>query len=479
MLRPTPLLALPLLAALAAPAWAQQDMEPGPEDVALDGPGPDLTVETEDGTLRVEITRGIIEPTDIALAGFHDEGGAGPLAAQIQAVIGEDLTGTGLFHAIPPAAHLEDRASFDAPVRWQSWRAIHAEALVTGAVSRAAGQVTLKFRLHDVVEGEPLGAGIRLDGAEGDWRRLAHKAADQIYTRLTGEGPYLDSRIVLVAEDGPSEARRKRLAIIDQDGAGFQYLSDGRDLVLSPKLAPDGRRLVFTSFSNGVPRVAVLDLDSGRTQIMQSTPGTMSFAPNWSPDGRWIAYSQEEGGATNLWLMDAASGAARPLTRGPSIDTSPDFSPDGRRIVFESDRSGQTQLYVLSLDEGGAAGLPEARRISFGAGSYGTPAWSPRGDLIAFTRSDEAAAAEGAPPASGLRIGVMRPDGNGERLLTAAHLDEGPSWSPNGRVIAFARRAVDGTESGALHSIDVTGRNLRRIQVSGAVSDPDWGPLRP
>src|SRR5690606_10301563 len=171
------------------------------------------------------------------------------------------------------------------------------------------------------------------------------------------------------------------------------------------------RRLVFTSFSNGVPRVAVLDLDSGRTQIMQSTPGTMSFAPNWSPDGRWIAYSQEEGGATNLWLMDAASGAARPLTRGPSIDTSPDFSPDGRRIVFESDRSGQTQLYVLSLDEGGAAGLPEARRISFGAGSYGTPAWSPRGDLIAFTRSDEAAAAEGAPPASGLRIGVMRPDG--------------------------------------------------------------------
>lgn len=467
MPRPRLLFALPLLAALAGPGQAQ-------EDVALD----------DDGTLRVEITRGVIEPTDIALAVFHDEGGAGALAEQIRAVITADLTGTGLFRAIPRQAHLEDRASFDAPVRWQSWRAVHAEALVTGAVALSAGQVTLKFRLHDVVEGEPLGAGMRLEGAEADWRRLAHKAADQVYGRLTGEGPYFDSRIVLVAEDGPADARRKRLAIMDQDGAGLQPLSDGRDLVLSPRMAPDGQRVVFTSFSNGVPRVAMLDLASGRTQILQSTQGTMSFAPGWSPDGRWIVYSQEEGGATNLWLMDAASGAARPLTRGPSIDTSPDFAPDGRRIVFESDRSGQTQLYVLSLDEGSTASLPEARRISFGAGSYGTPAWSPRGDLIAFTRRDQPAPdGEADTPPPGSRIGVMRPDGHGERMLTEAHLDEAPSWSPNGRVIVFARRTDggtgDGTESGALHSIDVTGRNLRLIQMSGAASDPDWGPLRP
>ena len=468
-----PLVALLALAAPAAPAAAQQ------------APVIDVPLEDDD-TLRVEITRGVIEPTEIALATFHDEGGAASLAPSIQTVITGDLTGTGLFHAIPAQAHLEDRAGFEAPVRWQSWRAIHAEALVTGAVARPEGPdgpVALKFRLYDVVEGQPLGAGMRLDAAEPDWRRLAHKAADQIYARLTGEGPYFDSRIVLVAEDGPPEARRKRLAIADQDGAGLAFLTDGRDLVLSPRLSPDGRRVAHTSFANGVPRVAVLDLGTGRSQILQSAPGTMSFAPAWSPDGRWIAYSQEEGGATNLWLMEAASGAARPLTRGPSIDTSPDFAPDGRRIVFESDRSGQTQLYVLSLDEGGAASLPPARRISFGPGSYGTPVWSPRGDLIAFTRRDagEDTGADGGESAgaTGVRIGIMRPDGHAERPLTEAHLDERPSWSPNGRVIAFTRQTGDGTGSGALHSIDVTGRNLRPIQGIGAASDPHWGPLRP
>lgn len=472
---------------------------------ALDG---DMAVEVapatedEDRPLRIEITEGIISPITIAITPFHDEGGAAGLVADITKVISDDLTETGLFRAIPEMAQLEKRESFNAPIHWPSWRAVHAEALVTGAVSQSGvsaqesdpndippdgHRITVKFRLHDVTTGEPLGSGIKLDGTDADWRRLAHKVADQIYMRLTGEGAYLDSAIVFVAESGPKGARVKQLAIMDQDGANMRMLTDGRDLVLSPKLAPDGRRVLFTSFANGLPQIAVLALETGRTQILQSRPDIMSFAASWSPDGRWIAYSQEEAGITNLWLMDVASGAARPLTRGTSIDTAPSFAPDGRQIVFESDRSGRPQLYILSLDENGTGGgTPKPRRISFGDGHYSTPAWSPRGDLIAFTKRSTPADKEGE-----YHIGTMHPDGSAERLLTSSVLDEGPSWSPNGRVILFTHQAAgdgqadDGdngnpaTEKPRLHAIDVTGRNLRAIKMQEAASDPDWGPLRP
>lgn len=506
MPRSLPILSLLFAAALPGMVLAQ-DTVPGSGTIS---DTVDIVTEDEDdGPLRIEITEGVIEPVAIALPAFHDEGGAGDLGRAIHDVIISDLTGTGLFDAIPPVAHIETRRSFDSPVHWQSWRAIHAEALVTGAVSRQGDQITLKFRLHDVPAGELFGSGIGLDGPASEWRRLAHKAADRIYARLTGEGAYFDSRIAFIAESGPSDARIKQLAIMDQDGAGLHMLSDGHDLVLAPRLSPDGRRIAYTTFSNGMPRVAVLDLDTGRSRIVQSSPDTMSFAPAWSPDGRWIVYSQEEAGMTNLWLMEGASGAARPLTRGPSIDTSPSFSPDGKQIVFESDRSGSPQLYVMNLSDSGPLRDAPARRISFGEGRYGNPAWSPRGDLLAFVyrpgtekpgATQAGAAPDGPvgifhppPPRPGrdadagndpdtgkqeeFHIGVMRPDGSAERLLTRSHLDETPSWSPNGRVIVFTRADRDGIPR--LHTIDVTGRNLRELGLALAASDPDWGNLEP
>ncbi len=417
----------------------------------------------QDGPLRIEITEGVIEPLPFAIAPFHDEGGGGELVAQIQRVIADDLTGTGLFREIPAEAHIARPGSFSDPVNYEDWKAINAQALVTGAVSGSGDKVVVKFRLFDVFSGQPLGDGMQFDAGKGNWRRAAHKVADQVYSRITGEGPYFDSRVAFVQETGPKNNRTKRIGIMDYDGANTKWLTDGSVLVLAPRFSPDGNRLLYTSFASGFPHVMELDVNSVRSRTLSEQQGTMSFAPRYSPDGRWIVYSLERGGNTDIFLMDAASGAQRQLTNAPSIETAPAFSPDGTKIVFESDRSGTPQLYVMP------AGGGEPTRISFGEGRYGTPVWSPRGDLIAFTNQK----------GGQFHIGVMRTDGSEERLLTQSFLDEGPSWAPNGRVVMFTRVTPGAEGEPRLHSVDISGRNMRPLNMRDAASDPDWGPLLP
>lgn len=432
--------------------------------MALAGLGLAAPVAAQDGPLRIEITNGVIEPMPFAIAAFHDEGGAGEYLAQVQSLIAADLSGTGLFREIPASAHIARPESFDAPVSYEDWKAINAQALITGAVRVEGGKVIVKFRLFDVFAGQPLGDGMQFDAGTGNWRRAAHKAADQVYARLTGEGPYFDSRVAFVQESGPKDARRKRIGIMDYDGANAKFLTDNSALVLKPRFSPDGSRLLYTSYASGFPQAMMIDVNSlGVRQLSGMQQGTMSFSPRFSPDGRWILYSLEQGGNTDIYQMDAASGAQRALTNAPSIETSPSYSPDGRQIVFESDRSGTPQLYIMGANGG------EPKRISFGEGRYGTPVWSPRGDMIAFTRQ-----------VSGkFHIGVMRTDGSEEKMLTESFLDEGPTWAPNGRVVMFTRVTPGGNGQPFLHSVDITGRNMRPVKISGAASDPDWGPLLP
>nr|WP_236635885.1 Tol-Pal system beta propeller repeat protein TolB [Paracoccus aminophilus] len=417
----------------------------------------------QDGPLRIEITDGVVEPMPIAIAPFQDEGGAGQYLEQVQRLIAADLTGTGLFREIPQSAYISRPASFDAPIAYEDWKAINAQALVTGAVSVKGGKVVVKFRLFDVFSGQPLGDGMQFDAGTGNWRRAAHKAADQVYARLTGEKPYFDSRVVFVSESGPKNARLKRIGIMDYDGANPKWMTDTSALVLAPRFSPDGNRILYTSYASGFPQVVLMDVNSLATRALGEQQGTMSFSPRFSPDGRWIVYSLEQNGNTDIYQMDAATGAKRALTNAPSIETSPSYSPDGKQIVFESDRSGKPQLYVMS------AGGGEPKRISFGDGSYGTPVWSPRGDYIAFTRK----------VGGKFHIGVMRTDGSGEKMLTESFLDEGPTWSPNGRVVMFTRSSAGDSGQSTLNSVDITGRNMRPVQFNGAASDPDWGPLLP
>jgi TolB protein len=321
--------------------------------------------------------------------------------------------------------------------------------------------LSVKFRLFDVVSGQQLGDGLQLDGSTDTWRRIAHRVSDQVYMRLTGEQGYFDSRVAFIAESGPRENRRKQLAIMDQDGENVQFLTDGAALTFAPRFSPTGDRLLYTSYESGFPRIYLMDVATRRRDIIGDQPGSMTFAPRWTPDGQSVVYSLSVNGITDLYFLNLASGQRWQLTQTNSIDTAPSFAPDGTRLVFESDRSGSSQLYVMGLQGG------EPTRISQGQGRYSAPVWSPRGDLIAYTKQ-----------VSGrFHIGVMRPDGSAERVLTQSFLDEGATWSPNGRVIMFSREEAGGNP--ILMSVDITGRNLRRIPTPGPASDPSWSPLLP
>ena len=417
----------------------------------------------QNGPLRIEITEGVIEPLPFAVPNFVAETpAAGQLAAQLARVVSDDLVGTGLFREVPSSAYISQFTSFSAPVQYADWKAINAQALVTGAVSKdGSGRITVKFRLYDVFAGQEMGSGLQFTGTDAGWRRMAHKVADAVYSRITGEGGYFDSRVVYVAETGPKDNRRKRLAIMDYDGANVQYLTDSSSIVLAPRFSPTGDRVLYTSYESGSPRIYVLDVATVGRRVLP-TQGGMAFSPRFGPNGQTVLYSLEQGGNTDLYRMDVASGASSRLTSAASIETAPSFSPDGSQIVFESDRSGSPQLYIMS------AGGGEPRRISFGQGRYGTPVWSPRGDLIAFTKQNNGR----------FHIGVMRTDGSEERLLTASFLDEGPTWSPNGRVIMFTRETQGAQGASSLYSVDVSGRNLKRVRTEGGASDPAWSPLQ-
>ncbi len=410
--------------------------------------------------LEVDITQGVVQPMPLAVTDFDVGETPDPqqIGKQMAEVIRADLERSGLFRSLNPEAFVEQSPSVDVQPRFVDWRAIKAQALINGRVQILDdNRMQVEFRLWDVYAGQQM-VGLQFAARTESWRRIAHKIADAVYERITGESGYFDTRIVFIAESGGRAKRVKRLAIMDQDGANLTYLTDGSYTVLTPRFSPTQQQITYMSYRGGVPRVYLFDIETGRQEAIQSG-NRMTFAPRFSPDGKAVVYSQEQGGDSDVFLMDLRSHKRVQLTRSPAIDTSPSFSPDGKRIVFNSDRGGSPQLYVMNIDGSGV------KRISFGSGSYMTPVWSPRGDLIAFTKQR----------AGKFHIGVMRPDGSGERILTTSYLDEGPTWAPNGRVLMFFRENPGGDPY--LMQVDLTGKNLQRVKGVGGASDPAWSPL--
>jgi TolB protein len=408
--------------------------------------------------LRIDVTQGNVQPMPIALPDFA--GGAQTdveVARSVTQIISNNLRRSGLFAPIDPAAYIEKISNPDAVPRFPDWRAINAQALVTGRLTRQPdGRLKAEFRLWDVFAGQQQ-AGQQYFTTPDNWRRVGHIISDAIYERLTGEKGYFDTRIVFIDESGSKERRVKRLAIMDQDGAGVRYLTRGDELVLTPRFSPSTQEITYMSFGQGDPRVYLLNIETGQREIVGNFPG-MTFAPRFSPDGQRVIMSLQQGANSNLFVMDLRSKQTTRLTQSPSIDTAPSYSPDGARICFESDRGGSQQIYVMAATGG------QAQRISFGDGSYSTPVWSPRGDYIAFTKIGQGR----------FGIGIMKPDGSGERLLTEGYHNEGPTFAPNGRVIMFFREQGAGP---SLYSVDITGRNEQRVPTPNFASDPAWSPL--
>ncbi|KRD51390.1 Tol-Pal system protein TolB [Ensifer sp. ENS10] len=403
----------------------------------------------------IDINKGKVEPLPIAVTDFLQ----GELGQKISDVVAADLKRSGLFAPINKGAFIEKISNPDATPRFEDWKVINAQALVTGRVTQEGdGRLKAEFRLWDTFGSKQM-TGQQFFTQPENWRRVAHIIADAIYESVTGEKGYFDTRIVYVAESGPKTARKRQLAIMDQDGFNARALTNSNDIVLTPRFSPNRQEVTYMSFENQQPRVYLLQLETGQREVVGNFPG-MTFSPRFSPDGQRVIMSLQQDGNANIYTMDLRSRTTTRLTNTAAIDTAPSYSPDGSQIAFESDRGGGQQIYVMGADGSGQ------RRISFGDGRYSTPVWSPRGDLIAFTKQS----------GGKFSIGVMKPDGSGERILTTGFHNEGPTWAPNGRVLMFFRQGA-GAGGPQLYSIDISGYNEQPIQTQGFASDPAWSPL--
>ncbi len=417
--------------------------------------------------LRIDITRGTVEPIPVAVTPLISaDGTESKYGADIARVIGDDLERSGLFKRLDPKTFIQKASEIQTLPRFGDWRVIKAQALVHGRAHIVAdGRLRVEFRLWDVFAEQQM-VGLAYFTTPENWRRVAHIIADAVYKRITGETGYFDTRIVYISENGPATRRIKRLAIMDQDGANHRFLTDGGALVLTPRFSPTLQEITYLSYYGNLPRVYIFNIDTGRQEILGEFPG-MTFAPRFSPDGKTVIMSMARNGNSDIFTMNLQTRAVKQLTKHSAIDTSASYAPDSQRIVFNSDRSGIQQLYMMGAD--GSA----VRRISFGKGRYATPVWSPRGDLIAFTKILKGT----------FYIGVMRPDGSGERVLAKDFLVEAPTWSPNGRVLMFFRqgRTTAAGKGGRsrLWSIDLTGHNEREIITPLDASDPAWSPVIP
>ena len=421
--------------------------------------------------IEIDITRGNLDPLPIAISPLHvdikSENTEGikikELGESISKIIENNFRGTGLFNPLKKDAFVQKPDIAHLKPRFEDWRLIKAQALVTGKLLVKEGKLKVEFRLWDTAAAKEMTA-LAFTTTPANWRRVAHIISDKIYERLTGEEGYFDTRIIYVAESGPKNERVKKLAIMDQDGANTKYLTYGTELVLTPRFNPKNQLVTYMSYFRNEPRVYLLDIETGNQEIVGKFPG-MTFAPRFSPDGKKIVMSFAKDGNSDIYTMDLDTRIVERITDHSSIDTSPSFSPDGKFIAFNSDRSGLQQIYVMRSDGSGV------KRITFGNGIYGTPVWSPRGDLIAFTKMRKGR----------FYIGVMRVDGTGERLLTENYYQEAPSWSPNGRVLVFYRETKSGSKgegfSAKLWSIDITGYNERRLKTETDASDPSWSSL--
>lgn len=398
--------------------------------------------------MRVDVSGVGATQYPVAIANFTNEG---RVPQDIVAIVRSDLARSGAFRVIDPQATLSDTAS----INYADIRARGADSVLGGSISRLAdGRYDIRYRLSDAVRQAPLG-GESVVATEADLRFAAHRVADWVFEKLTGEKGIFSTRVAFVSKQG----NRYRLNIADWDGENIQSPLTSPEPIISPSWSPDGGRLAYVSFEAKKPVVYVHTLSTGQRKAVANFKGSNS-APAWSPDGSSLAVALTRDGLSQIYLVGAdGGGSVRRLTTSAGIDTEPAFSPDGRNLFFTSDRGGAPQIYRMSLSGG------DPTRITFGSSYNTSPRVSPDGKTLAFvTRRD-----------GRFLVAIKDLAGGEERVLSDGGREEAPSFAPNGRWVMYA------TQSGgrdSLMAVTIDGRVKQRLTSSaGDIREPTWGPF--
>lgn len=414
-------------------------------------------------SITIDIDSGKVEPLPTVVLDFEFQNNTVKnLSKQIPEIIRNDLLSSQLFRMINPDALLSTKIK--STPNFNDWNAINTKILVHGNISQKKDKkVRIEFHVWDITLQEQKKSGALVTTVD-NYRRIAHMISDYIYTAITGEDGYFDTRIAYISETGPKTNRIRKLALMDYDGANHKYLTSGKISVANPVFAPDMQKIAYMTYYKNIPRIYIFDIETGNQELLGEFPG-MNFAPHFSPDGKKIAIAIATDGYTNIYEIDLKTKKMKQLTFGKFINTSVSYSPDGKQILFISDKTGYPQIYKMNLLSG------YITQISQGSGQYEEPAWSPRGDYVAFVKIHKGQ----------FYLGVMEPDGSNERLITNDFMVESVSWAPNGRRILYYKQIPmqNKADKVRIYSIDVSGRYETEIRTPNDASDPTWSSLLP
>ncbi|MBI4391547.1 MAG: Tol-Pal system beta propeller repeat protein TolB [candidate division NC10 bacterium] len=406
---------------------------------------------------EVEIQKEVFQRIPLAIAGFAplpDKNPGADLATVARSVVVADLDFTGLFDVIDPTflpVDVRNLKPGDQATVLPMLNLFKVQGLLVGTLERRGTELALEAHVYDVERGTAIVAR-RYLGDVTAVRQVAHRLADEIVFRYTGERGVAQTRVAYVAaRDGARE-----LYVMDYDGHNPILLTGNRSINLSPRFSPDARLLAYTSYRDGNPDLFLLNFQTGSRTKLSALPG-LNISPAWSPDGEWVALSLSKDGGTNIYLMRKDGSGHRALTNGSGISVSPTFSPNGRQIAFTSDRGGSPQIYAIDLEG------TNLRRLTFQGDYNSSPRWSPRGDKVAFVSN----------MTGRFQITLMNPDGSGLQTLTSEGSNEDPAWSRDGRHLMFTSTRTGQREIFVMRADGSASRQLTR---TGGNFAPDWSP---
>ncbi len=418
------------------------------------------TIPAARAELQIEITSGVRDPVPIAIVPFAPpEGGGGDL--DLAGIVQHDLQGSGRFRALP-RERMPATPSRAAEVASPSWKAAGSDYVVVGR-TRALdnGTLAVEFELINTLTGARLTAQ-RFTGAAGAMRNAAHRVSDVIYQKILGVRGAFATRIAYVAVEGEPPAQRYELIVADTDGANQHIILDSRFPLMSPAWSPDGQWLAYVSFETKHAGVYVQLVKSGERRQVSARAG-VNGAPAWSPDGHKLALTLGgSGGNPDIYILDLSTQDLTRITDDPAIDTEPEWSPDGKSLFFTSDRAGSPQIYQIPASAGA-----RPKRITFGGTYNARPRVSPDGSQLALVTLDN----------GNYRIAIQDLASGTMRVLSHGHLDESPSFAPNGATLIYSERE---SSRGSLATVSTDGLTGLRLKASqGEVREPAWGPFTP